>query len=339
MAIAGLFFLCPTGIWASEIQIQTLSDFSLSSYGTHTLAYPDLWAKSDKAVVYKLLEQIATRSLKPSEKEILVRLLTADTGPFIWSDVQNSDAFLIKRMQTLFDIGAFEAVRQTVQSIALTQRSQALSALLFNALLMNGQVQEACALLDDKETALNTDERRMSCLLAQNKVAEASLQYELYRENKQKETSFTKLGDQVFRGRSFKADLNQSVLPETILLWIAYGQVPMENQKAWVREAVRHLKPALIKKEDAPKSAAEKTFSQADLLKLAETAPEMQAVYPMDLYRALGQAAAQERRGEAVLWGILLLSQSDFYRPEITTLMADMIGKKVEQSDQNEQTH
>lgn len=339
VAVASFVFLCPTGVGASEIQIQTLSDFSLSSYGTHALTYPDLWEKSDKMVVYELLDKIATRSLKQSEKEILVRLLTADTGPFIWSDVQNSDAFLIKRMQTLFDIGAFEAVYQTVQSIALTQRSQALSTLLFDALLMNGQIQEACALLDDKEPVLNIDERRISCLLAQNKMAEASLQYELYRENKQDESSFTKLGDYVFRGRPFKVDLNQPVLPETILLWIVYGQVPTENQKAWVREAVRHLKPELIKQESPSKSENEKSFSRADLLKLIEMTPEMQAVYPMDLYRALGQAAAQERRGEAVLWGVLLLSQSDFYRPEITTLMVDMMGQKTEYSEQNEQTH
>lgn len=326
IALTGLALLWPVGVWASEIQVADLSDFSLSSYGTHTLNQTHLWENSSPDVVNALLDKIADRSLSSAEKNRLVRLLTADTGLLIWPSVQKSDSFLVKRMQTLFDVGAFEAVSQTIQSVAPAHRSPALSLLLFQALLMNGQIQEACALLDEKEAGIGTDERRITCLLAQDKMAEARLQYELYRENQSK-TDWTQLGDIVFRERSAKPDLKQAVRPETFFLWLRYGKVPLENQKAWVQEALMRLKPDWVPAKASILDRQEKTFSDADLIKIADLKPEEKNIYPMDMYRALGQAAAQQRRGEAVLWGVLLLSQSDFYRPEITELMDEMMGE------------
>ena len=335
-ALVLIALLWPMGVRANEIQIQNLSDFSLSSYGTHTLNQTHLWENSDPDVVQKLLAHLADCSLKPAEKERLVRLLTADTGPFIWPSFQQSDVFLVWRMQTLFDVGAFEAVIQTIQSVTPAQRSPALSALLFDALLMNGQTREACTLLDEKEAMNQADERRIACLLAQEKVADARLQYELYKESKPAQTNWTHLADIVFQERALKPDFKQTVTPETIFLWILYGQVPLENQKDWVKVALARLKPSLLPASSVEKSASEKDFTRSDLLKIADMKPEKQWVYPMDMYRALGQAAAQERRGEAVLWALLLLSQSDFYRPEMTELMDDMMGEK---NASNEQIH
>jgi len=325
--LTALALFWPMVVCAGEVQIQNLSDFSVSSYGTHTLQQTHLWENSDPIVIQKLLMQIADRSLKQTEKERLIRLLTADTGPFIWQTFQQSDVFLVWRMQTLFDVGAFESVIQTIQSLAPTQRSLSLSSLLFNALLMKGQAHEACALLDEKETGLNTDERRIVCLLAQGKKSDARLQYELYRENNTDKTDWMYLGDIVLRERPLNPDFKKIVTPETIFLWILYGQVPLENQKSWVQEALVHLKPDLVPAKVSMSDEQKKTFSDADLIKLADLKPEEQSIYPMDVYRAFGQAVAQQRHGEAVLWGILLLSQSDFYRPEITTLMDEMMGE------------
>lgn len=322
--IAGLI-LSPAR--AQVVQVQELSDFSPSAYGIPIGQPIDLWSVSNPKLIYKLLDKVSEKSLKPSEAERLVRLLSADTGYFVWPEFQQSDAFLIKRLQTLLKIGAFETVEQVIQSVPVAHRSADLLALWVDVLILQGKTKEAFALLDRESQIPHSEQKRMAALLAQDDFDNARLLYELYREQNPTETDFVLLADAVFRDRPLPKDKQIQPSVENIFLLMRLKKV--ESQKAgWIRAVLNRFKPDLLTPTALSDTIDVKRDLTGDnLLKIADLTPESKTVYPFDMYRALGQAAGDGRRGEAVLWAVLLLSESDFYRVEITRVMNDMMSE------------
>ncbi len=325
--VAALLF-CFT-VQAGEVQMSDLSDFSPSAYGITAGVPLDLWTQSDKKLIYKLLDKIAIQSLKQSERVRLSDLLSRDTGRFMWTDVQQSDDFLVKRMHTLFQVGDFQTVERVIQSLPARRRSDALAAVLADVYLMQKNGAAVLRVLEENPNLPNASQKRISALLLQDDLAGAGLQYELYRENNVSVSDYARVGDAVFRDRPLTEKEKVSLTPELLPLWLAAGQKVIEKT-GWIQAGLKTLKPDMILSEEKTKSPdVKQNFTSSELSDIADLTVQSMDMYPMDMYRALGQAATEKRRAEAVLWGILLLSESDFYRPEITQIMDEMMEASV----------
>lgn len=207
----------------SGVIIETLPELSLNSIGTPQGFESHIWQGSDSESLLALLNQIGTFPLTPGSEKIVIRLLTQDTTGSSLNDSKGllkEDTFLISRLEALFRLGEWNAVLKLISLIPENQQSESIQKIKINTLLMKGETEQACNLLEQKEFASYTDKMRISCFLAREQKEKAILAYDIYQESGNKEDAFfNALGESVLRELPVQLPNYFMIMPEHVFLF------------------------------------------------------------------------------------------------------------------------
>lgn len=176
------------GLVESNVTVEDLPSFSLDTLGSSTLLSTDIWQQSDEETLFQLIDKIGTTPLTPASKKALILLLTQDTTGYQTSsqksEVQNP--FLVKRLEALFRLAAFDEVLSLINSIPKESLSDEIIKIKILTLLMVGNLSEAEELINNTDFSLFTTKARINLFLEKEERNKAILSYEIYKESQDK---------------------------------------------------------------------------------------------------------------------------------------------------------
>ena len=166
----------------SGVTISDISSFSLNTLGSHDKLKKDLWQESNTETLFQLIDQIGTKQLSPASKKALILLLTQDTTGHELKN-QQEDLFLIKRLEALTRLGAFDEALKLINLIPTQKINQEIYLLKTNILIAQGKFEEAEKEFENLTPSSKTDETRINLFFEKEEKNKAILSYEIYREN------------------------------------------------------------------------------------------------------------------------------------------------------------
>ena len=176
-----LLFCCnaSASLIDSGVTISDISSFSLNTLGSHDKLKKDLWQESNAETLFQLIDQIGTKQLSPASKKALILLLTQDTTGHELTNLQE-DSFLIKRLEALTRLGAFDEALKLIDLIPVQKINQGIHLLKTNILIAQGKFEEAEKEFENLTPSFKTDEARINLFLEKEEKNKAILSYEIY---------------------------------------------------------------------------------------------------------------------------------------------------------------
>ncbi len=166
----------------SEVIVEDLPSFTLNSLGTNSVFSSDIWQESEEKALFSLIDSIGTAPLTPASKKVLVLLLTQDTTGYKNSQ-NNTDTFLIKRLQALVRLNAFNEALTLINQVPAQNQSEEIIKIKTYLLLSLGNTEDALKLTEEYSLGTFTDKARINAFLEKEEKNKAVLSYEIYREN------------------------------------------------------------------------------------------------------------------------------------------------------------
>lgn len=247
--VAGLLLLSINGyadtLEETDVIVESLPDLTSNTLGTRPTTNVHLWSGTSSQQLSKLLQQITQTPLTPAERQMVIHLLTLDTSGSVLTDTkQNALAFLEERLNTLFQLGAWQEVLDMIQLIPPQDITDRIFQIRVEALLMKGDTQQACALIDEKTTVTAYDKLRISCFLAKEEKNKAILSYDIYQENTSDNQSvFALLAENVLREIPTPLPENIVLQPHDVYLFslIKNHEIDWDRQTRGIKQTLVDL--------------------------------------------------------------------------------------------------
>lgn len=240
--IAGVF-TCATAVARAEVFnpsdviVESLPDLTTNTLGIVPTSNPMLWSGTPIADLSELFRQVGETNLSPAERKLVSHLLSIDISGGTLNDPQGiagNAEFLKERLQTLFDLGEFDTVSEMISRIPESDVKGDILKIKINTLLLKGETQNACDLLentaDESDTYIN--KMRISCFLAKEEKNKAVLAYDIYQEKTGDTTSlFATLAENALREIPTDLPPNAVLAPEEIYLASLNKKLPIDFNK------------------------------------------------------------------------------------------------------------
>ena len=205
--------------------VDSLPELTLNTLGIMPTTNPSLWAETPTAVLIDLIRQVGQTDLSPAERQFVVQLLSLDVTGTQFNDAEGKlgeSGFLKERLQALFNMGEWENVLKLIDLIPETDISDDILKIKVNTLLLKGDTQNACTLIEEKESELDTayvDKMRIACFLAKEEKEKAVLAFDIYQEKTgDTESLFAILGENALHEIPTSLPKNAILSPEDIYL-------------------------------------------------------------------------------------------------------------------------
>lgn len=221
----------------SGVIVESLPDLTTNTLGIVPTSNPMLWSGTPMADLVGLIRRVGQTNLSPAERKLVSHLLSIDVSGGTLNDPQGmagNSEFLKERVQTLFNLGEFDLVSEMISRIPESDVKGDILKIEMNTLLLKGETQTACDLLentaDESDTYLN--KMRISCFLAKEEKSKAILAYDIYQEKTGDTTSlFATLAENALREIPTDLPPNAVLAPEEIYLASLNKKLPIDFNK------------------------------------------------------------------------------------------------------------
>lgn len=207
----------------SEVVVESLPELSPNVIGTRPTSNPFLWSQTPMEELELLFQKLGNTPLLPAQRQLITHLMTLDITGTTFNDSQNklnTNQFLLYRLNILKSLGEWDELLKLLQLLPEQEYTAEIKKIKMMALLLKGETEAACDLLDTLESNLETDKWRISCFLAKEEKEKALLSYDILQDTySDKLTQFSQIADNALREIPTEISKDIVIQPEEIYLF------------------------------------------------------------------------------------------------------------------------